>query len=39
MGMAPATLPRYLVVVVVEESDDILAAQRVGRAVLAAVSF
>jgi peptidoglycan glycosyltransferase len=39
MGMAPATLPRYLVVVVVEGSNDILAAQRVGRALLTAVSF
>jgi peptidoglycan glycosyltransferase len=33
-GMAPAANPRYLVVVVIEESDDVFEAQRIGRSLL-----
>jgi penicillin-binding protein A len=34
LGLAPATRPRYAVVVVVEGSDNVFAAQRAGRALL-----
>jgi peptidoglycan glycosyltransferase len=33
-GMAPAGNPRYLVVVVVEEADNVFEAQRIGRSLL-----
>ena len=36
LGLAPATKPRFAVVVVVEGSDDLLPAQRAGRALLKA---
>jgi cell division protein FtsI/penicillin-binding protein 2 len=34
LGLAPAARPRYAVVVVIEGSDNIFAAQRAGRALL-----
>jgi cell division protein FtsW (lipid II flippase) len=34
LGLAPASRPRYAVVVVIEGSDNIFAAQRAGRALL-----
>ena len=37
LGLAPATAPRYVVVVVVEEAADVSAGQAVGRGVLTAV--
>jgi peptidoglycan glycosyltransferase len=33
-GMAPSASPRYLVVVVVEEADNVFEAQRIGRSLL-----
>ncbi len=33
-GLAPSGSPRYLVVVVVEETDNMFAAQRIGRSLL-----
>jgi peptidoglycan glycosyltransferase len=33
-GMAPAGNPRYLVAVVVEEADNVLEAQQIGRSLL-----
>lgn len=33
-GMAPSGSPRYLVLVVVEETDNVFAAQRIGRSLL-----
>jgi hypothetical protein len=32
--MAPSASPRYLVVVVVEEADNVFEAQRIGRSLL-----
>lgn len=37
MGMAPAIRPRFVVVVVVEKSEDITAVQAIGRGLLTAV--
>ncbi|MCI0575738.1 MAG: hypothetical protein L0332_32870 [Chloroflexi bacterium] len=34
LGLAPAGAPRYLVVVVIENSDDLSPAERIGRGVL-----
>jgi penicillin-binding protein A len=34
IGMAPANAPRYLVVVVLEQSDDLATARLIGRALL-----
>jgi peptidoglycan glycosyltransferase len=36
-GLAPAGSPRYLVVVVVEETENVFAAERIGRSLLKTV--
>jgi hypothetical protein len=36
-GMAPSGSPRYLVIVVVEETDNVFEAQRIGRSLLRTV--
>lgn len=36
-GLAPSGSPRYLVVVVVEETDNVFEAQRIGRSLLGTV--
>lgn len=37
LGLAPSGTPRYAVVVVIEDADDISAAQQVGREILSSV--